>query len=73
MTPMDKKAIYNDLKKSILTMSLEPGTALDEASLCKRYEISRTPLREVLRALDRGGLLLVVRRGRRSYYLSFRL
>lgn len=29
--------------------------------------------REVLRALDRGGLLLVVRRGRRSYYLSFRL
>lgn len=28
---------------------------------------------EVLRALDRGGLLLVVRRGRRSYYLSFRL
>jgi serine protease Do len=29
--------------------------------------------REVLRALDRGGLLLVVNRGRRSYYLSFRL
>ena len=29
--------------------------------------------REVLRALDRGGLLLVVGRGRRSYYLSFRL
>ena len=29
--------------------------------------------REVARALDRGGLLLVVRRGRRSYYLSFRL
>ncbi|MCP4202593.1 MAG: PDZ domain-containing protein [bacterium] len=28
---------------------------------------------EVLRALDRGGLLLVVSRGRRSYYLSFRL
>lgn len=29
--------------------------------------------REVLRALDRGGLLLVIRRGPRSYYLSFRL
>ncbi len=29
--------------------------------------------REVLRSLDRGGLLLVVGRGRRSYYLSFRL
>jgi serine protease Do len=29
--------------------------------------------REVLRAFDRGGLLLVVQRGRRAYYLSFRL
>jgi serine protease Do len=28
---------------------------------------------EVLRAVDRGGLLLVVQRGRRAYYLSFRL
>ena len=28
---------------------------------------------EVLRALDRGGVLLVVQRGRRAYYLSFRL
>ena len=29
--------------------------------------------REVLRAMDRGGVLLVVQRGRRAYYLSFRL
>jgi S1-C subfamily serine protease len=29
--------------------------------------------REVLRAMDRGGVLLVVKRGRRAYYLSFRL
>jgi len=29
--------------------------------------------REVLRALDRGSLLLVVQRGRRAYYLDFEL
>ena len=65
---MDKKAIYNDLKKSILTMSLEPGTALDEASLCKRYEISRTPLREVLRALAGEGCVDIV--SNRGAYVS---
>ena len=29
--------------------------------------------KEVLRAMDRGGLMVVVQRGRRAYYLSFRL
>jgi DNA-binding GntR family transcriptional regulator len=57
---MDKQAIYDDLKKRILTMTLEPGTALDEASLCKHYEISRTPLREVLRALSGEGCVEIV-------------
>ena len=57
---MDKQSIYNDLKKRILTMNLEPGAALDEASLCKHYEISRTPLREVLRALAGEGCVEIV-------------
>jgi len=65
---MDKQAIYNDLKKRILTMSLEPGTALDEASLCKRYKISRTPLREILRALAGEGCVDIV--SNRGAYVS---
>jgi DNA-binding GntR family transcriptional regulator len=65
---MDKKSIYNDLKKQILTMSLEPGTALDEASLCKRYQISRTPLREILRALAGEGCVDIV--NNRGAYVS---
>ena len=48
---MDKQAIYDDLKKTILTLELEPGTALDEASLSEQLRISRTPLREILRGL----------------------
>jgi DNA-binding GntR family transcriptional regulator len=65
---MDKQAIYNDLKKQVLTMSLEPGTSLDEASLCKRYEISRTPLREILRALAAEGCVDIV--NNRGAYVS---
>ena len=65
---MDKQAIYNELKKGILTMVLEPGTALDEASLCKRYEISRTPLREILRGLAGEGCVEIV--SNRGAYVS---
>lgn len=65
---MDKQAIYNELKKGILTMSLEPGVALDEASLCKRYKISRTPLREILRALAGEGCVEIV--SNRGAYVS---
>ena len=65
---MDKQAIYNELKKGILTMVLEPGTALDEASLCKRYEISRTPLREILRGLAGEGYVEIV--SNRGAYVS---
>ncbi len=65
---MDKAFIYNDLKKRILTMSLEPGSALEEASLCKRYKISRTPLREVLRALAGEGCVDII--NNRGAYVS---
>ena len=65
---MDKQGIHDDLKKRILTMELEPGAALDEASLSKRYEISRTPLREILRALAGEGCVEIV--NNRGAYVS---
>ena len=65
---MDKPAIYDDLKKQILTLQLEPGTALDEASLSKRYAISRTPLREILRRLAAEGCVQIV--NNRGAYVS---
>jgi DNA-binding GntR family transcriptional regulator len=65
---MNKKFIYDDLKKQILTLVLEPGAALDEASLCKRYKISRTPLREILRALAGEGCVEIV--NNRGAYVS---
>lgn len=65
---MDKQAIYDDLRRQILTLELEPGVALDEARLSERYEISRTPLREVLRGLAGEGYVEVI--NNRGAYVS---
>ncbi len=65
---MDKKSIYDDLKKQILTLVLEPGAALDEASLSVHYQISRTPLREILRGLAGEGCVEIV--NNRGAYVS---
>lgn len=40
-----------DLQARILKLDLAPGSALEEAPLCARYGLSRTPLREVLQRL----------------------
>ncbi len=65
---MNKQSIYDDLKKRILTLELEPGAALDEASLSEHYRISRTPLREVLRGLAGEGCVEIV--NNRGAYVS---
>ena len=65
---MDKQAIYDDLKKQILTLELEPGAALDEVSLSEHYRISRTPLREILRGLAGEGCVDIV--NNRGAYVS---
>lgn len=57
---MNKDQLYADLKKQILTLVLEPGTALDEQSLSERYDISRTPLREVFRKLAGEGYIEII-------------
>lgn len=50
--PKTRKAqCLEDLRRRILTQDLEPGADLDEAQLAERYEISRPPLREILRTL----------------------
>lgn len=46
-----KESCFEDLKQRILTTKLEPGADLDEASLSAQYDVSRTPLREVLQRL----------------------
>lgn len=52
-----KQNFYNDLKRRILTLELAPGSDMDEVALSREYEISRTPLRDVLRTLAGEGYL----------------
>lgn len=40
--------VYEELRKAILNLSLEPGSPLDEVSLSAQFEMSRTPIREAL-------------------------
>lgn len=52
-----KDSLYDDLKRQILTMELDPDQDLDEVSLCERYGLSRTPVREIFRRLQGEGYI----------------
>jgi DNA-binding GntR family transcriptional regulator len=51
MVKAGKDSLHEDLKRQILTMELDPDADLDEAALCERYGLSRTPVRETFRRL----------------------
>lgn len=52
-----KSDLYEDLKRQILTMELEPDQDLDEATLSENYGLSRTPVRETFRRLEGEGYI----------------
>ncbi|MGK8842700.1 GntR family transcriptional regulator [Serratia marcescens] len=66
-----KTALYEALKRLILTMELDPDELLDEASLTAQYGLSRTPVREVFQRLAGEGYLEIVeKRGVRVIPMS---
>ena len=42
------KLVYETLRDEILSLTLDPGTALDETALAERFGMSRSPVREAL-------------------------
>ena len=61
-----KSIAYEGLKREILTLERQPGSALEESELCDKYGLSRTPLREVLQQLSgEGYVTLQLNRGAR--------
>nr|WP_204338841.1 GntR family transcriptional regulator [Rhizobium leguminosarum] len=52
-----KNDLYDDLKRQILTMELDPDQDLDEVGLSERYGLSRTPVREIFRRLEGEGYI----------------
>ena len=51
-----------ELRQLILTLELEPGLAISEASLMQQYGWGRTPLREAIQRLAEQSLLQIVPR-----------
>jgi DNA-binding GntR family transcriptional regulator len=49
--------VYSDLRKQIINRSIPPGTRISDSRLSTRWNVSRTPIREVLRRLESEGLV----------------
>lgn len=49
--------LYQEIQKDILSGELPSGSKLTEATICKRYCVSRTPVREAFRQLEADGLI----------------
>src|SRR5262245_30927104 len=46
------ETVYDALKQAILSGDLAPGATLREEELARRYQVSRTPVREALSRLE---------------------
>lgn len=49
--------LYQEIQKDILSGELPSNSKLTEAAICKRYGVSRTPVREAFRQLEADGLI----------------
>jgi DNA-binding GntR family transcriptional regulator len=49
--------VYHELRQSILDLTLEPGSPLDEVGLSEQFGMSRSPIREALVRLSAEGLV----------------
>ncbi len=63
---------YDEIKRLILVMGIRPGENLSENALAGRLGISRTPVREALKALEREGLVVAEHGRKRAFVLTIR-
>lgn len=52
--------VYKSLEKDILNLKIKPGQILTEQEICEKYNISRTPSRDVLQRLKNAGLVFTI-------------
>ena len=53
----DRGSIYDRLRTAVLNGQFRPGAILVETAVAEDYGVSRTPVREALRALEKDGIL----------------
>ncbi len=49
--------VYSALRQSIVQFKLVPGTPISENSICRQFDVSRTPVRAALQRLSEEGLV----------------
>ena len=60
--PRESDRVEKELREKILTLEIEPGLAISEADLIKRFQWGRTPLREAFQRLAEQSLLQIIPR-----------
>ena len=63
-----REIVYEELKMQILTGKIVPGTRMMEVELAEDMGVSRTPIREAIRKLEKEGLVTI--EPRRGAYAS---
>lgn len=68
-----REIVYDELKMQILTGQIEPGTRMMEVEMANEMGVSRTPVREAIRKLEKEGLVTIEpRRGAYAPEVSVR-
>ncbi|MGI6737122.1 MAG: GntR family transcriptional regulator [Anaerovoracaceae bacterium] len=63
-----REIVYEELKMQILKGEIEPGTRMMEVEMAEEMGVSRTPIREAIRKLEKEGLVTI--EPRRGAYAS---
>ncbi len=63
-----RELVYEELKRQILRGKITPGTRMMEVELAEEMGVSRTPVREAIRKLEKEGLVTI--EPRRGAYAS---
>ncbi len=62
-----RESVYSKIKKRILIGEMKPGTRIVEVTLAESLGVSRTPVREAIRQLEKEGMVTVIEPRRGSY------
>lgn len=54
-----REIVYEELRNLILTGKIKPGTRMMEIELAEDMGVSRTPIREAIRKLEKEGLVII--------------
>lgn len=71
---LSNQEIYEVVRREIIDFTYPPGSFISEAELTKRFNISRTPIREILKKLEYDNLVHIIpNKGTQITTIDFKL